>query len=436
MGINTLLDFLRGSTVQKIGSAMFTQSMLSIINCFIAFSIAKYASKNDYGMYVIMFSIIELAGNYQAALINTPLTVLAPQKKATENVSFLSGLGFGQFLLLSPFIILALIISSIHFFIHQEIIMLRYVFVLSLAIPTYILREFIRTINYSKMRIHLLVKMDVIFVLFVSLSLFTLIVFHKVTSGSSITILGFGYFFSAIFGILYAKDVYDIQWKSIKKSFAETWQYSRWALVGTTSDVFKNRSYIYIVTAALGLNTIAEISFARLLLRPIGFLLNSSGKITLAKGSKDLDIKGFLNFKMFILAISCFLLMVCISYFLGLLFFYDYVIRFIGDKYGNIQGYVVLWAFFFLIHSLRYSITNALLVCKEFKALAKYGIISAIITIVTCLILIETLEAYGVIISLIVGELALLLCTISKFFSICKKEKVFKLNSKTLSTAG
>jgi len=70
--------------------------MLSGVNFAIGFLMVKYATKSEYGTYVILFSIIGILGNYQAALINNPLTVLLPPKTSTERESFLSGLGFGQ----------------------------------------------------------------------------------------------------------------------------------------------------------------------------------------------------------------------------------------------------------------------------------------------------------------------------------------------------
>jgi O-antigen/teichoic acid export membrane protein len=256
--------------------------------------------------------------------------------------------------------------------------------------------------------------MDALFVFFIAVGFFMLIVFHRVTSSSSITTLGIGYFLAAIFGIYYVSDVYNFNWKSIKNSFIETWHYSRWALVGVTSAIFQTRAYIYIVSASLGLEKIAEISAARLSLMPIGFFVASSGRIILAKGAEIINIKGVSRFNKFILTISCFLIFVWISYVFGLWSFIDYLISFIGDKYSNIKVFALLWGIFFLIHSLRYPVTNALSVCKEFKSLAKYDVISAIITIATCLILTKTLEGHGAIISLIVGELAMLLLATSR----------------------
>ena len=94
--VNYIIQLSRRPVVQKFSGAMFTQGMLSGVNFAIGFLMVKYATKSEYGTYVILFSIIGILGNYQNALINTPLTVLSPKKESTEKESFLSGLGFGQ----------------------------------------------------------------------------------------------------------------------------------------------------------------------------------------------------------------------------------------------------------------------------------------------------------------------------------------------------
>lgn len=410
--INFIHKFLQRPVVKKFSGAMFTQGMLSLANFMVGILVVKYAAKSEYGMYVILFSIIGILGNYQNALVNTPLTVLAPKKESAEKCLFFSGLGLGQWLLFLPLIIFAIIIVTIYSFIHHDFTMLKYVLALSIAISTFLLREFIRTVNYSNMRIHLIVKMDMVFVFFVALGMGILVVFDNVTSSFAITVLGIGYFLAAVFGYFSAGDIYTINWNSIKNSFRETWEYSRWALVGVTSDIFKNRGFIYVASAFLGLEKVAEISAARLFLMPVGLFVASSGKVTLAKGAEILNTKGVDRFKKFIFLTSSFLIIVWMSYVLGLWFFFDFLISFFGEKYKNIEGLVLLWGILFIIYVLRYSVTNALIVCKEFKVLAKYDVISAIVVIILCLILTKTSGSSGVVISLIVGEsLTLLLAT-------------------------
>jgi len=405
---------LRKPTVQKISTAMFTQGMLSLSNFVVGFAVAKHATKSEYGIYVVLFSIMGIVGNYQNALINSPLTVIAPKKESHEKIQFISGLAFGQWIVFIPISVISIIIISFYSYLYKDITTLKYSLVVILATLSYLFREFIRTVNYSKMRTNLLLKMDTFFLVFIALGILVLVFSNMVTSSLSMTILGAGYVFAAVVGIYLSNDKYRINSESIKNAFRETWNYSSWALVGVTSDIFKNQGYIYVVSAILGLDKIAEISAARLFLMPVGLFVASSGKIILAKGSDILNTAGSGKFRMFVFSITIFLVLVWLSYTMGLLVMVDYLISFLGSKYGNIHYLIMLWGGFFLIYSLRYSITTALVACAEFRNMATYDVISAIITVVSCLVLTHLFGAYGTIVSLIVGELALLLFASSR----------------------
>lgn len=422
--IKSIPIILRKPALQKISTAMFTQSMLSMANFVVGFAVAKFATKSEYGIYVILFSIMGIAGNYQNALINSPLTVLLPQKKEShDKVIFVSGLFYGQWLIFLPVSVATLFISSSYAYIYHDSTILKYACALSVATLAYLFREFIRTINYSKMQIQLLVKMDTLFVALISLGVWMLIVFQHVTSTLSILVLGTGYLITAAFGMVLSNDKYQITGKSIRDAFGETWNYSSWALVGVTSDIFKNQGYIYLVSAMLGLDKIAEIAAARLFLMPIGLFVASSGKIILAKGSDILNAAGHDRFKKFVFSISLFLFIIWLSYSLGLLGLLDYLISFLGGKYANIHYLILLWVGFFLVYSLRYSITTALVACAEFKKLATYDMVGAIITVSSCLILTQMFGGYGTIASLIVGELYILIIASSRLLSSLKPKQ-------------
>jgi len=122
LAFKSAVELLRRPFVLKFSFAILTQSLLSLTNLIIGIVIAKYASKSEYGMYVILFSIIGLVGNYQGAIVNTPLTVLLPAKNAQEKQVFLAGLGYGQWVFFIPLTLLAIIIGSIYSYKYLDII--------------------------------------------------------------------------------------------------------------------------------------------------------------------------------------------------------------------------------------------------------------------------------------------------------------------------
>jgi O-antigen/teichoic acid export membrane protein len=416
------LIFVQDPWFKKVLQAIFTQGMLSAANFVAGFAVAKFATKEQYGIFVILFSIMGIIGNYQGALINAPMTVLSPKKEVRERELLVSGLGYGQWLFFLPIIFLSFLGAAAYCLVYFEISILKYLAALSFASLGLLLREFIRTVNYSRARIDVLVKTDAVFVLIITAGFFMLGLKGGINSVSSITIFGAGYFVSSIAGLRYGNYFYESRWKSVKSALKETWQYSRWACVGVTSNLMMNNGYIYLTLALLGLRELAEISAARLFIGPVNLFVSSSSKIVLAQGADLLATKGVKKFKEYVLVIAGMLILIGVVYFLCLSFLCDYIISILGAKYLNIKHFIFWWGVFCLMNLLRFPISNALLVLSEFKSLASFDIIGAIATLVTCIALTITLGGDGAIISLIVGESTMLILSALRLFVLRSDE--------------
>lgn len=408
--------FVQDPWFKKILQAIFTQGMLSAANFVAGFVVAKFATKEQYGIFVILFSIMGITGNYQGALISTPMMVLSPKKEMRERDLLVSGLGYGQWLFFLPIIFLAFLGAIVYCLVYFEFSILKYVAALSFATLGLLLREFIRTVNYSKGRIDSLVKTDAVFVLIIIAGFFMLGLKEGINSVSSITIFGAGYFVSSIVSLRYGNNFYESSWQSVKSALKEAWQYGRWACVGVTSNLMMNNGYIYVTSALLGLRELAEISAARLFIGPVNLFVSSSSKIVLAQGADMLASKGVKKFKEYILVIAGMLILIWMVYFLCLSFLCDYIISILGDRYGNIKHFIFWWGAFCLTNLLRFPISNALLVLRDFKSLATFDIIGGIATLVTCVALTITMGGHGAIISLIVGESTMLILSALRLF--------------------
>ena len=152
------------------------------------------------------------------------------------------------------------------------------------------------------------------------------------------------------------------------------------------------------------------MSAARLFLMPIGLFITSSMKIILAKGANDLHNEGVRKLNRFIWIITVFLFVVWFCYVVFLWLSHTALVQLAyKGKYYDLGWYFFGWAVLFLMQLLRTPISNSLQVHKEFKPLAKYGLISSILTFSACIVLTQKYGAYGALSSLILGELVLFL---------------------------
>jgi len=423
----SITKVLRNNTLHKIAGAIITQGILSVTNLIIGILIARSTIKEEYALYIIAFNLIQGAISYQNALINTPLIVLSPSKESRERENFINGLCFGQWFYFLPIITLVLISGLFLSFYQNDFLRFKQLSILSIAILACFSREFLRTVSYSILHIRIVIIMDVVFIISVLPIMGLLVFFNKLSSMSAISALACGYSFSAFIGHLTFKIDYKLHLSIIKKSLKEAWRQGRWALIGVTATIIMNQGYLYIVSFMVGLHETANISAARLFLMPVAICTFSSTKIIVAKGANILSNKGGERNLIYLISLISFFLFM--FWFLLVIFLYstysNLLELFFKGKYSEVGWYIYLWAIFFLVQLFRFPVSNSLLVLKDFKVLAKYVSISAVITIMSCYILIKLSSGYGAIISLTAGEIILLIFCIHR---IVQRLKEYTIN--------
>lgn len=412
----TLVSVFKRQSFWHLFWAMFTQGILSVASFVVGFVVARFADKSEYGLYVLLFSIIGIFGNYQNAIVNTPMTVLLRKRDKNESSKFISGFAVGQWLIIIPSTAILIFAGAVWSYFHHDMFVLKMMVILCSGVVAYSWREFLRTVSYSVLKIGLIVRMDLVFVFVILVSLGIMVLSNKVTGNLAIEILAAGYLISAIVGHIGISEHSRVGWKTIRSVAVEAWKCSKWAIIGVTSGLFQNRGYLYVITGTLGLETVGDVSAARLLMMPVGFLVLSSGKISLAKGVEVLDKAGVEKLRKFSILLGSALALGCIVYGLVLFLFFNPIIALLGDKYQNVGGYAVIWAIFFTANSLRFPISNSLLACREFKWISIFDVITGISTITSCIVLTKCWGGYGAIGAVAVGEIILCVLTARLLF--------------------
>jgi O-antigen/teichoic acid export membrane protein len=425
---NRIKGFLQKPIVRKVVGAIFTQGLLSMTSFLIGIVMARYTDKEEYGLYILLFSFIGIAGNIQNAFANSPLTVLYSARDEQGRKDLVTGVTLMQFLLFIPLGILVIAGITIYGYISGNRGAIATVVILVLAGFSYLGKEYMRTIHYVHLKIGRVIRMDFAFTLSVFLMIGALLYFKQISCNTALIALFAGYTVSMTAGLLSNLRSFGKTAGVIGTVFKDTWQYARWALIGVASGIVQQRSYLYIVSSMLGLERLADVSAARLLLMPVGLVVASSVKIVIANGSDLINNGEFTRFRKFILFILMLLAGFWLVYGVNLLIFYTLIVRILGEKYSNIQSLVILWSLFFLFNALRFPLKNSLIVLKKFKLVTLNDMIAGAVTLVSCFTFVWLFDEYGAVMSLAIGEF--LLCILSlvlylKYFP-ASKDKNFK----------
>lgn len=402
-----MFEVLFRNELRKIITAILSQGILSVSNFVIGILMAKYASKSEYGMYVVLFSFIGILGGYQGGLINAPLMALVNTKKEEEKRIYVSSLSAGKNFLFVPVLFLISSAMILYGFVnHVQGYYIKEGIVVFLVAFLYLSKEFFRTLHYVLMDTNAIFRIDLANVVPVFAGMALLIHLDAVSSLTGLLVLGFGYF--AAYLLSRRGDLYyaPVTGASIKIALKENWDHGKWVLLGVSSSLVQDRGYLYIVTALLGLGTLAEISAARLFMMPIGLLAFSSARIAVAKGSKMVSLKENKEYQEFIFSFISVLLIIWFLYFLFVLLASNMFIEFLGGKYSNTQNLIYLWGAFFFVYIVRVLLGTVMVVYREFRRQANYDMVGTVLAIISCFVLINIVGRIGAIISLIIGETA------------------------------
>jgi O-antigen/teichoic acid export membrane protein len=409
---------IQSHDIHKIITTVFAQGMLSITNFSVGILLAKFASKEEYGIFVLFFSFVGFLDGFHNAFFSSPLMVLAGQKKESERTPYVVSVSIAR----NFFYVPVLIIFSVSLIVYNWYVLHdpRYIMLsafISLVIMMFTAKEYQRTIHFTLLNTNVIFMSDFAMMVTVFVGILIPIFFNKVSALSGLLVLCAGYTASYTYSKIH-NPYRDRSRLILKEAVKENIKYGKWLMLGIFSSIFQNRAYIYITTVFLGLSALADVSASRLFMMPMMLLSGSVIKIMVAKGSLMVSKNEHKKFKKFILYFMLILSTACVLYIGIILILSDTLVGFLGAKYMNTKGLIVIWGIYVLIMSLKSMLTTGIIVYKRFKAQAIYDLIGAVTVIVSCVVLVKTIGSAGAIISLIAGEFIIFLLYVYLFLKI------------------
>lgn len=382
--------------------AALDQGLLSLVNFGVQVLLIKTVTKSEFGFYSLSMSIIMYLMSFQNAVVNTPITVSIAGLTNENKKNYISSIFTGQFLILALIGIIGIII-----FIADLVFIDSYSFLMvaSIGIGSFgiLNREFLRAYYFAEEVPLKVLKLDIIYTL-VYLSLILILFYFKLLNVFYVIILmGVS---SALDSLIINRDnkfIWDFA--QIKLSFLKNWFISKWALIGITVTHIQGFAYLYVIGGLLGSAAMAEVSASRLLLMPLGLIINGWGNVIRPYGSKLREqgkLKQFFNnlVKVSLIYPLLVLILVAVIFLLK-----DHIIYLFLDKsYETVFDYLMFWAFSSMIGFSRANASYGLQVIKKFKSLALTNTITMIITLVGSFVLTDLFEIKGALIANLLGE--------------------------------
>lgn len=264
------------------------RSSLSVSNFIITILLARELTKEEFGTYVILNSLIIFSDLITNPFLLGPAMVLGPKMDQSKIAGYLTFLFTGQQ-------ITSLIIGGIYFITGLMLFNLNpqllVVYIIALIL--------LRTQNYfyliQIMRFNLFkASVNVLLLGLCKLSGVLILIYAGI---SEISLMGIFVIFSigglitSLFGALTSGQILSskIGWSEYLK---ENWIFGKWQFVGALSSFGYSRGYIFIIGSLLGSGSVALVEASINLVRPANLLIDSISNVLISKSSSILKKHG------------------------------------------------------------------------------------------------------------------------------------------------
>lgn len=389
--------------------SVFDQLLLSGLNFLIGVALIRYATKETYGLYSQVMAAGVLSTSLLGALIGTALTTLAMRLEPVARSHMVARVARLHWFAAAIWALVASVaigVLDVLLQLHESPLPLALAF--GLWLWTLGAREYCRTALFIEGAPEQVASVDFAFVVLTMVGAVALLWVDRVTVAEILFVMALANGLAALLPSLVllrklpkpvARDAYTQDAKAL-------WALSRWAVVGALLGWMGNNSYLYLAGGLVGVAALADLNAARLVLIPIVVLGTAWAKIAqpaMGKFIAQLEwarLKGFMLKSL--LAIEGFT-----AFYLALLWaLYPWLsAHFLGAKYQDVLGLMLLWGGYFAVNAARTMGTVLLTSFGAFRALFWQGAASLVVLLSLSWLLIPQFGVAGALAAMVAVEL-------------------------------
>lgn len=385
---------------------MMDQALLSVTNFAIGLVFIRFASKTDYYAYSQLIGYIALTIAIQAALINTTALTLLPQKQGAARQQMANaylGLQWGLSLLIA--VVGGAVIWLVPASVAMDSVGVNMSLALSAMVIAVWLREFLRNVQFIRLRPDLCLWQDILYVVIVAAGLSGLLVLKGISAPAVLYVLAVAGLVSAMVWVRSAELSMWGSWSGLGGLLREVWPYAKWSLpAGLVAWAFGN-GYLLIGAQVVGPEETAEVVAAKLFTAPLGMVFVSWANIfrprvssKLAEGAVD-GVRRLTHVSM--LGVLGMVLLYSAALMLAYPTLETHVL---GSKYHGLSEDIVWWSAFFFASGLSGICNGVLLAGGRFRHSFYAAAISSVISIPVMYLLGRWYGKDGLMLGLVLGE--------------------------------
>jgi O-antigen/teichoic acid export membrane protein len=391
-------------TDQKWLIALADQAIVSAGNFFMGIIIGRACSKEQYGIYVLGFSIVLFFINLQTTLILSPYTVYSPRLKDDERSQYTGsilihqlGLGILSIIVLSACGLILSLSTS-----YGDLTTI--VWLLAIVIMFILLKEYVRGICFAGLQMKTVLLLD-IFGTAIQISFMTILAYFNLLSAytaylligvvSGIIALGWLTSHKLSFSMHLKQSIYDFQ---------RNWSFAKWVFASNTTFLISSQLYPWFLALFWGTSATGTFSACWSIIALINPLLLGIGNF-LGPRMAHARTKGIQELHYVARKATIYLTILAGLFVLVMLFFGNqFVILAYGVKYAGNGAVVSILSLGMLASAISVASSYGLWAMERSEANFKINLISLGATLSFGLLLVKSLGPIGVAFGLLLGN--------------------------------
>ena len=390
------------------------QVILSGSNFIMSILLARSLGIHSFGLYSLVLMIILFCSSIQQALTISPLLTLSPKKKGPQKELFIKGL-FSINLTLAILSSLSIIgLSSIWTLIYPESRIATIAIPLGIGCLIFLQLDFVRKVAFLNTTPLKAVFCDGIGYMAQFIGVTYLISINSLTLETVLWSINLGWLISLIGLSISIKPRYT-NIKNTKKVFAESWSFSNWLLGTSLLQWFSGNLFIITAGGMLGATALGAIRIAQNIIGVLSVIYLALENSVPQKLAQLVNKGGNNAMFNYLKKVGLYLIAFIVSISFLIFSLVEEIITFIyGAEYTEfsyvVTGFLILNVIISIVTPLRLAIRAM----EKTKSIFSGYVVSTIISLTLVSPLVSYFDVTGVIIGLLITQLALFTWYISK----------------------
>jgi len=386
------------------------QLLVSGFNFISSFVIARLLGVHGFGIYSFAWMGVLIASSLHQPFIILPLQTLWPKKKEEEKQEYLEALVFQHLVFataagLIAFLGVLMAKNTLKDWNIESVIVS-----FPLAVFSFLMQDFFRRYYFATRQNHLAILIDAIAYCGLLASALSINLFHKPDASMILLLTALFFLYASLIGLLSLPRL-RFNFKKIKVTIAENWNFSRWLIATAALQWFSGNFFIIAAGAMLGPVAIGATRMAQNLVGITHVIFLAMENTIPAKAAYIMHASGktnmlrYLKHFTFRMAIPVFFLLLSLALFSGYL-----IDTFYGHEYGGyrfmLQGFCLVYILVYIGYPMRYAIRTL----ENTKSIFHSFVISSCFSVLTVYPAIHLLGLYGILGGLLITQLIAFSC--------------------------